>query len=212
MSLKISDRYFEITLEHYATPSFCSFSKQYIGTLTMLDRFISSISHDVKEPSYLSGIINGYQRYRSGYHDATAFVAQSEVRLIHPLTTIECQHQEAAPFFYEHTNVWGFPYFIRAERMKADIVYVRRGESYKRYVGASLEHPLYGTTKEDCTDKLNDRLWGHPGVLSFENGVLSSRIMFCDRLFESQPEMRQDILSPSPIDFTGFFEDVFGDG
>ena len=99
MSLKISDRYFEITLEHYATPSFCSFSKQYIGTLTMLDRFISSISHDVKEPSYLSGIINGYQRYRSGYHDATAFVAQSEVRLIHLLQQSNANTKRLRPSF-----------------------------------------------------------------------------------------------------------------
>lgn len=212
MTLKNTDRFFAITLEHYACPAFCSFNKEYIGTLAMLDGFIDTISKDVKEPSYLAGIINGYQRYRDGYHDATAFVAQSEVRLIHPLTTIEVHHHDAAPFFYEHTNVWGFPYFIRAERMNADIVYVRRGKNHMRYVGAYLEQPLYGTTENDCNDELNDSLWGHPGVLSFENGVLSSRIMFCDRLFESQAEMKQDILSPSPIDFTGFFEDVFGDG
>lgn len=212
MTLKNTDRFFVITLEHYASPAFCSFNKEYICTLTMLDDFIDSISQEVKEPSYLAGIINAYQRYRSGYHDATAFIAQSEMRLIHPLTTIEVLHQEASPFFFKHTNVWGFPYYIRAERMMADIAYVRRGKSYMRYVAASLEQPVYGTEEDHCNDTLGDQLWGHPGVLSFDQSVLSSRIMFCDRRFNSLEEMKQDILSPSQIDFTGFFEDVFGDG
>ena len=212
MILKPENRYYQITLEHYGTPAFCSFDKQYAGTMEMLLDFIDALEQDEDASEYEKGIIDAFHRYRQGYHDASAFVAQGERRLIHQVSGCEVLHKEVAPFDYVHTNVWGFPYYISSEKMTADLVYLRRGNQYMRYVKASFEAPKYGTTKERCNKPLGGSFWGHPGILTADDDLLHNRLMFCDCLFETEANMRDDIADPSDIDFTEFFSDIFGDG
>lgn len=212
MNMKANDRYYLITLEHFGTPAYCSFDKQYAGTMEMLNSFIYTLEQRAEPDSYEQGIADAFHRYQEGYHDASTFIAQGERQLIHPATAYAIQGKLAEPFFYEHTNVWGFPYFIRADRMESELVYLRRGLKFMRYVKATLDKPLYGTEQEHCDSPLNGNFWGHPGILCYDNSKLSNQVMFCDRFFETEDEMRKDILAPADIDFTEFFSDVFGDG
>lgn len=210
--MKAEDRFYQITLEHYGCPAYCSFSKQYAGTMDMLKAFVDELGQDAKADSYEQGIVDAFRRYQEGYHDASAFVAQGELQLIHPLTAYAVNTVCEAPFFYEHTNVWGYPYFMKGGQMKAELVYVRQGNDFMRYVKAAIESPQYGSKEDDCGMPLNDGFWGHPCVLKSDGDWLSNQIMFCDRLFETKEEMLKDISTPAKIDFTGFFEDAFGDG
>lgn len=210
--MKAEDRFYQITLEHCGCPAYWSFSKQYAGTMEMLKAFIDELGQDAKPGSYKQGITDAFRRYQEGYHDATAFIAHSELQLIHPLTAYAVTSVHEAPFFYEHTNVWGFPYFITGKQMDAEFVYLRRGNELRRFVKATIESPMYGTEEDDCTSPLDGGFWGHPCVLKFHDGWLGNQIMFCDQIFGSKEEMQQDISTPAAIDFTGFFEDVFGDG
>lgn len=210
--MKAEDRFYQITLEHYGCPAYCSFSKQYAGTMEMLKAFIDELGQGAKDDSYEQGIVDAFRRYQEGYHDASAFVAQGEHQLIHPLTAYAVTSVHEAPFFYEHTNVWGFPYFITGKQMDAELVYLRRGNELRRFVKATIESPMYGTEEDDCTSPLDGGFWGHPCVLNFHDGWLGNQIMFCDQIFGSKEEMQKDISAPAEIDFTGFFEDAFGDG
>ena len=210
--MKTEDRFYQITLENYGKPAFCSFDKQYAGTMDMLADFIGSLEQIEDPGEYVKGIIDAFHRYRQGYHDATAFVAQGERRLIHPLSVYAIRNKEVEPFFYEHTNVWGFPYYISSEKMQADLVYLRRGKQFMRYVKATFEAPKYGTEKSRCNKPLGGSFWGHPEVLTEEKGLLFNRIMFCDQVYDGEEAMRRDMAEPSDIDFTEFFSDVFGDG
>lgn len=210
--MKAEDRFYQITLEHYGCPAYCSFSKQYAGTMEMLKAFIDELGQGAKDDSYEQGIVDAFRRYQEGYHDARAFVAQGEHQLIYPLTAYAVTSVHEAPFFFEHTNVWGFPYFITGKQMDTELVYLRRGNELRRFVKATIESPMYGTEEDDCTSPLDGGFWGHPCVLKFHDGRLGNQIMFCDRHFETKEEMQKDISAPAEIDFTGFFEDAFGDG
>lgn len=210
--MRIEDQFYEITLEDYGKPAYCSFDKKYAGTMDMLLDFFCALEKIEDPGAYVSGLMDAFQRYRQGHHDASAFVAQSEHRLLYPLTARAILSKDATPFFYEHTNVWGFPYYISSEKMHADLVYLRKGKRFMRYVKAAIASPVYGTEADRCREPLSGGFWGHPKVLAVEDGLLFNRIMFCDHIYETEDEMRKDIMEPADIDFTDFFSDVFGDG
>lgn len=210
--MRIEDQFYEITLDDYGSPAYCSFDKQYAGTMDMLVDFFRALE-TIEEPgAYVSGLMDAFQRYRQGYHDASAYVALGERRLIRPMTVCDILSKDVTPFFYEHTNVWGFPYYISSEKMHADLVYLRKGEQFMRYVKAAIASPRYGTEEDHCREPIDGFFWGHPKVLALDEGILFNRIMFCDHIYETEDEMRRDMIEPTDIDFTGFFSDVFGDG
>ena len=78
--------------------------------------------------------------------------------------------------------------------------------------GRPFASPRYGTEEDHCREPIDGCFWGHPKVLALDEGILFNRIMFCDHIYETEDEMRRDMIEPAGIDFTGFFSDVFGDG
>lgn len=111
-----------------------------------------------------------------------------------------------APFQWNHMNVWDCVYHIRAGQCEVKLAYIKMPDIYCRCVLAEFWNPAYDGRP------LNGRFWGQPAMLVYEGVRLRNRLMYLEKCFQSETKMLADIVHPSEVDFTGFFEDVFGDG
>ena len=124
--------------------------------------------------------------------DAVSILAVKETRI--------------APFRWDHINVWDCVYHIRADRCAAKLAYIKTSGRYCRCVLADFWNPTYEGRP------FNGMFWGQPAMLAYGSGHLYNRLMYLENQFQSEAEMLADIENPEAIDFSGFFDDVFGDG
>lgn len=208
----MNNSFYEITLAQFAAPAFCSRHIHYAGTLPMISEFVDSLKKLATPGSYEQGVVDAFNTYLSGVKDAKAVIAYVEEQLIHELHTIGVRELQIEPFSHQHINIWGYPYYIQASRARIFLAYLCQCDMYSRYVKLELTTPLYRSEPELPFKELGRTVWGHPGILVYRNKILSNRIMFCDKKFGDVEQARCDMEHPSEIDFSGFFNDIFGDG
>lgn len=208
----MNNTFYSITLEQFAAPAFYSGYLHYAGTLPMISSFVDSLKSLATPGSYEQGVVDAFGAYLEGAKEAKVRVAYAEEQLIHKLDTVGIEDLQIEPFYYRHLNIWNFPYYIRADRAQVFLAYLRKEDAYLRYVKLELTNPLYSAEPELPFKELGHTVWGHPGVLVYKNKILSNRIMFCDKKFEDAEEARRDMEHPSEVNFSGFFNDIFGDG
>ena len=206
------EQFHRITLDEYASPSFCSFTKEYVGTREMLNAFADALCESHSASEQFREIADGIHQYKANEDIVTAHVAYNEIRLLSAVQALHATTTEESPFYFEHTNVWGFPYFVRAQQVRLQRLWYRIDDCYRRAIGASFFLPCYGSEQDDLTRPLGEAFWGHPGILYMQDGWLSSRLMYEELAFAGEEELNADIASPADVDCKGFFDDVFGDG
>lgn len=206
-----------ITLSNYATPSFITADTWYAGTRAMLDHFFDVLDRQNREnppdtgdfESYEETIVKQYRRYQAGETEVKAFCSQ----LIRPITLCHLTApMETAPISLTHTNVWSCPYFIAADRARFQLAYGACEGKYFRFALADFENGRFGISENKLDLELDGPFWGHPAMLGLDGSLLYDRLMFLERRFDSREEMEADIAAPAAVDYTGFFNDFFGDG
>lgn len=199
---------YRITLSNYATPSFCSFDKEYIGIRTMLLSFGDALGRDgcgSGRYTEIAGRITDCCTEKMGD-------THGKGRTVSPVEAIHVSVSEESSFYFEHINVWDCSYYIRAQKATTTRLYYRDSNWYFKASGLSLYRPFYGVAPDDLSTELGNSFWGYPGVLYKKDGWLHHRLMSKERLFTNKSEMDADIAAPAESDYQRFFEDVFGDG
>ena len=140
--------FYKITLEQFAAPAFYSGYTHHAGTLPMISDFINSLKNVATPGSYEQGVVDAFNSYLEGVQDAKARIAYSEVQLIHELHTVGVKDIQIEPFTHQHLNIWGFPYYIRADRAQASLIYLCQEDTYLRYIKLMLVAPLYSGDTE----------------------------------------------------------------
>lgn len=106
-------------------------------------------------------------------------------------------------------NLWGYDYYIKAQEVKATLLYIHGC----RCVKASMR----GIT---CASELipgqplpidAGECWGLP-IFVQEGEWMTSLLYFQEKRFATEEELRLDMSTPAPVNFDGFWEDVFADG
>lgn len=107
-------------------------------------------------------------------------------------------------------NLWGYDYYIKAQEVKATLIYIQGGD---RCVKASMR----GIT---CSSELlpdqtihidAGECWGLP-IFEQKGEWMESLLYFRERTFDTEEDLRLDMVDPTPVNFDGFWEDVFADG
>lgn len=107
-------------------------------------------------------------------------------------------------------NLWGYDYYFKVHEVKATLIYIQGGD---RCVKASMR----GIT---CSSELlpdqtihidAGECWGLP-IFEQKGEWMESLLYFRERTFDTEEELRLDMSNPAPVNFDGFWEDVFVDG
>lgn len=213
--------YFVMVLDSYAVPAYCSDTTEYLGTLDMMGDYIDALLMNearhkefaTSESKHSQNIARAYQEYRAGNGNAEAYIAWANRTLITPTTVYHrCKvHKSNVEFIYE--NMWKCPYYIEADEVEAELIYVGHEGKYKRFVKVAVSNMRYDTEEIGRNKiKLQGEFWGQPSMLHTDKNVTHNRLLFCDQWFENKSTMQKDIERPSEIRYEGLMADVFGDG
>lgn len=206
-----AEPYYKITLEEYASASFCSFTKEYLGTSQMFSSFAAALRQDRKNSERLVGLADRILESCQPDGTFTGSACEEQPSLV-PVEVVHSDAWEEKSFYFKHINVWGCSYEMRAEKVVVNRIYYRSGDTYGRAIGASLYRPTYSAEPLVSNEKVDGNFWGHPGILYLENDWLSYRLMYEERVFDDESQLMADIAAPAEVDYRGFFNDVFGDG
>ena len=120
---------FSVELLDYATPGHCTNWKPYFGTIEDIAAFRNAL----------------YQDENRKVEDMS-FV---------PVKVYGAKQKARDAGIYEHTNIWGYPYFVWWDRLESVHLWIRSGGSFFRCVRARMKNLKYGwlTLVCGCCDR-----------------------------------------------------------
>lgn len=203
-------QFYEIWLDDFAAPSFCSFSKTYVGTREEILALLKSGGETSGE--YLEAA----EGYFAGTGDGEAVLCYNRQKILSPAELIRRKRIVRRSPKIVHRNVWDCPYQIRAKKATVELLYTRsRDGAYRRCVKAAFERPEYaGSLDRGWSSMLDGPPWGFPGMLRSDTrtGTLRGSLAYAEKRFKTKGRMLFDMLRPGKVEFKGFFDDFFGDG
>lgn len=204
--------YYALELENYSTPAFCSgFTRTYAGTKEQLADFMGALAQSRPAENF-QPLLDAYRAWLRGEPAGVVERNYCACWNIRPLEVYGAVDVELPGFSTEHLNIWQCPYMFQADRVRARIVYARDGGSWRRFIRAAFQNLQMEGFRPGTFMPVGGRFWGHPAVLALADGVTSNRLLFQERELGGDAAMLRDAAAPAEIDFTGFMEDILGDG
>ena len=179
---------FSVDLLDYATPGFCTNWKPYFGSLEDIAAFRNALYRDEKrKPEDMS------------FMPVKVYGAKQQVR-------------EAG--MYEHTNIWGYPYFVWWDRLESIHLWIGFEDKFCRCVRARMRNLRYDTDEDAAMiQSPGEQIWGYPHVLEYRYPFHFSRMYVVEKWFESEKELLEDLESyDGGIELRGWLDELFGDG
>ena len=206
------EQYYRLTLDDYATPSFVSFTKDYFGTLSDIENFISALNDDEDDQTYkqLSAALN---MYKNGENDVTHTVAYNEVPFLVPVNLLKAVSYTMPSTEWEHLNVWKCPYKMRFQSTEIQQFWFESDNKYIRAMKAKITDLKYEDYKGSWSNI--GTMWGFPHIIEVELPYTYNRLAVTEKGFDNRAEFECDyehFLSVQDTDFTEFCNDIFGDG
>ena len=203
------DKWYAFKLDDYATVSFVSSSKLYIGTLEDFGRLL--------EGDESENFRGAYEELKKGNTKVKVNVAYSEVRFAEPIKLIKERTIELGGGVYNHTNIYGFPYDVGYDKGKLTKYLFKFQKKYFVAYRLSLDSPR--VEEEDFKPiYLIDRFWGFPGLIKkVRQGekkldfTIENTLLEIEKRTNNLSEAEKIFLSED-LDFSDFFNDIFGDG
>lgn len=179
---------FSVELMDYATPGFCSNWKPYFGTIEDIAAFRNALHRDEKrKPEDMSFV------------PVKVYGVKQEVR-------------DAG--MCEHTNIWGYPYFVWWDRLESIHLWISSNGKFYRCVRARMRNLKIDTNKDASMIKSpGGQIWGYPHVLEYRHSFHFNRMYVIEKRFDTESELLEDLDSyDGSIELKGWLDDLFGDG
>lgn len=199
------DKIYHIELDDYSTPAFVSFGKNYYGRMADVEEFISKFEDDEDNE-----LVRAFQEYKDGNKDAEITVAYTKRKMLEEVKVYGSKEINSGSFEWEHTNIWGFPYYLRCESLNSLHFWIKNGVILYRVIKAKFTNLQYKNTIGEWTDI--NAIWGFPHIIEF--GMYNT-LMVVEKKFDTVKELKKDMQNFNSIeemDFTSFCNDIFGDG
>lgn len=198
--------FYRIQLPDAAAPSFVDAAAWYYGTEK---RIMDALSADTGLGSSLPGLVEKYFRGEPEPGESRG-ISLAPARFLSRIKLPPIK-----PFAHTHLNIWDCPYYICAKQADMELIYLQDSNAqFVRCVKilfdglkctADQERPYRPITVSRC--------WGFLGIMAEdETGRFGNRLLYADRTFKVEREYLDDVQKPADIDFSGFFDVVFGDG
>lgn len=206
-----NDMLYAFYLDEPATPSFCSFSKLYIGhkseLLKVAKRFESSNCY----PETVSAI----RDYFSGDLSASHVIAYQTIPVLQPVKLISSSHLSVDKREWDHINAWECVYKISVESVEAEQIIIQYEDMYYRCIKAKLLNPCYLGVNNQWRP-IGGLIFGHDSVLSFRKRsnylTLENILYVVEDSSESADELTRIINDPDQLILDRILDEVFGDG
>ncbi len=123
-------QYYALTLDDYATVSFCSFSKFYYGTLDDIIPFMEIMEKENEKPD----MIAAFKDFILGNKEVTHAVAYNQQKLLTPVVFHQGVKQTYTDKSWTHKNIYGWPYEMHADRIEVEQAIITHEGKYHRFV------------------------------------------------------------------------------
>jgi len=208
------DKYYRLLLDDYSAAAFTSFSKDYYGTLEQVAGLFETMKQDEELAQRQEYVLGIYDRYIAGESTVSHKVAYREIPFLIPAKVLGMETTVLSNYAWEHTNTWGFPYFLKCDRVASTHVWFSCYGKYSRCVQAHFTN-LQCNLSDGEYEPLGRMIWGYPGQIVGTNGNLHNRLFVEEKVFKNKNEALMDrenfAHNPDP-QFGEILNDVFGDG
>ena len=214
MNAKENSTYYRLELDDYSAAAFTSFGKYYYGTIEDLRCFFDELISDGELKKRFKDLISTFQAFDEGQQGLTHSIAYRKVPFLVPAHLLHKETVTLESYKWEHTNTWGWPYYMRCDKVESEHLWFACGGEYCRAVKAVFSKLQYAGTA-DQWNHIGSMLWGFPCILVGNPFSFWNRLAEPEKHFETMEEVRQDwktfLETPDP-DYSGFCNDIFGDG
>lgn len=205
---------YKLYLDDYSAASFTSFDKCYVGTLGDIGNFVASIKNDKNISDNHSDLISAYENFISGDTSAMHMVAHQNTRFLTRVKCLGCDTSSLTEYNWEHTNTWGFPYYMHCAKVGSSHLWLSSGRKYFRCIKSNFTNLTYNSADGQYID-FGDRFWGFPHQIEHNTPITYNRLFVIEKEFKSKTEALQDMeafKSKPDVNFTEVLNDIFGDG
>jgi len=209
----MKEKYYILRLWDYATPSFVSFDKVYVGTENEIRAAIASMKEYEETPS---ATVEAVEKYLSGDKTATHNIAYQEIPALEPCKFICSSVLTIGKKQWEHTNTWGCPYIMRCDSAEVKQIIVKYQRKYYRCHRTTFHNLRYESVMGRWS-LMGDFYLG-PCYLfdvSRRKGkprTMNNLLYVVEEIYDTLEEAEDKILSEEHLDFKTFLDDIFGDG
>ena len=212
-TMKKDLQYYCLELDDYATPSFCTFSKPYFGTLEQIASLINKLDNEYYRENH-SRLINAFKKYLAGNTAVTHNVAYSDVPLLTPVSVYdEISFESKSEAIYTHHNIWDWICAFRWKGRKSRNIWLKYNESFFRCAWFEFTK-LELMNLEGVFKPLEYTYGGFPEIIEIKENSVSNRLAVIEKVFKKEAELLYDIkkFKEEPdFNFEEFFNDIFGD-
>ena len=204
--------YYALYLDDPATPSFCSFSKLYVGTQDALMRVADNLKQDGMYEETAEGILT----YFSGNHDVTHHIAFSELPVLEPVKVLEKAEMQLEGKRWDHINTWDQPYHMSFSSALISQLLLKEGKTYRRCISASFSDLCYLGFKDEWRP-VGSLVFGNASVLDIQlradgHSSVSTILYVTEDLSDSLEEQLRKMNDPDALVFDSICDEIFGDG
>lgn len=206
-------QYYRLALDDYSAAAFCSFGKYYFGTLDEICAFINTVDKECEDSH--RELVSAYRAYEAGQTDATHHVAFQEVPLLTPTTLLHKEKIMLENYAWDHLNAWESVYKIRCKKVESEHLWLECEGRAFRAVKVTFKRLRYKGALGEWKPVNGKVLWGFPCIIRGDSSQIQSMLAEPEREFSDLGTLEQDweafMRNPVP-DYTGFCDDIFGDG
>ena len=214
MNAKENSTYYRLELDDYSAAAFTSFGKYYYGTMEDLRCFFGELTIDEELNKRFKDLISTFQAFDEGQQGLTHYIAYRKVPFLVPAHLLHKETVTLESYKWEHTNTWGWPYYMRCDKVESEHLWFACGGEYFRAVKAVFLKLQYAGTA-DQWNHIGTMLWGFPCILTGNPFSFWNRLAEPEKHFKTMEEVQQDwkafLKAPDP-DYSEFCNDIFGDG
>lgn len=214
MSTKVKPTYYRLELDDCAAASFTSFGKYYYGTMEDLRGFFGELSRDRDFKDRYKSLTSTFRAFEEGQQNLTHHVAYREVPFLVPVRLLHKEKITLENHEWEHTNTWGWPYYMRCEKVESEHLWLACGRECCRATKAVFSKLQYSGVIGRWTT-VGTMLMGFPCILTGKPSGFWNRLAEPEKQFNTREEAHQDweafSSNPDP-NYSEFCNDIFGDG
>ena len=214
MTAKENPTYYRLELDDHSAAAFTSFGKYYYGTMEDLRCFFGELIIDEDLKKRFKDLISTFQAFDEGQRGLTHSIAYRKVPFLVPAHLLHKEAVTLENYKWEHTNTWGWPYYMRCDKVESEHLWFACGGEYFRAVNAVFSKLQYAGTAGNW-NHIGTMLWGFPCILAGNPFSLWNRLAEPEKHFRIEEEVLQDwnefLKAPDP-DYSEFCNDIFGDG
>lgn len=210
----MKENYYVLYLDEPASPGFCSLDKMYVGT----ESDLKIVADNMLDNQVYVETAEAIKKYFEGDRSVEHTIAYRKRKVLEPIKVAAEHVLNIEKLEWTHKNAWGFPYDMKAEKVKLQqIVFDYNGSVYRCIKGwfANLCYKGVG----GAWNPLDGGFWGNAFILNVlrmqEPGsfVFNNILYVIEESYSSEIDKAiLDMTIQEKIQLQGICDEIFADG